>query len=99
MDVGSSRSAAHVVSLVSGALKGLIIELGVVLEGRFWVRACCFIAIWSRSVQLPSMQPLTSALAQDELPEQMLATVRLEHLDLTTAAHLDAETGHITRKT
>ena len=96
MDVGSSRSAAHVVSLVSGALKSLVIELGVVLEGRFWVRASWL--CWGPLVA--STSPINDAMfLQDELPEQMLATVRLEHLDLSTAAHLDAETGHITRKT
>ena len=96
MDVGSSRSAAHVVSLVSGALKSLVIELGVVLEGRFWVRACRL--GWDPLIVLTS--PITDPMIlQDELPEQMLATVRLEHLDLSTAAHLDAETGCITRKT
>ena len=40
MDVGSSRSAANVVGLVTGALKSLIIELGVVLEGRFQASIC-----------------------------------------------------------
>ena len=38
IDVGSSRSAQQVVGLVTGALKSLIIELAVVLEGRF--QAC-----------------------------------------------------------
>ena len=38
LDVGSSRSAAHVVGLVSGALKGLVIDLAVVLEGRTQVK-------------------------------------------------------------
>ena len=35
---------------------------------------------------------------QDELPERLLGTCRLEHLDLSMAAHLDTETGAITRK-
>jgi hypothetical protein len=35
---------------------------------------------------------------QDELPERLLGTCRLEHLDLNLAAHLDVETGVITRK-
>ena len=43
LDVGSSRSAAHVVSLVSGALKSLVIDLGIVLEGRFWVSPSCML--------------------------------------------------------
>ena len=38
VDIASSRSANHVVGLVTGALKSLVIELAVVLEGRFQVR-------------------------------------------------------------
>ena len=38
LDVGSSRSASHVVGLVNGALKGLTIDLAIVLEGRFQAR-------------------------------------------------------------
>ena len=37
-------------------------------------------------------------MLQDELPERLLGTCRLEHLDLNSAAHLDIETGEITRK-
>ena len=33
---------------------------------------------------------------QDELPESLLGTVRLIHLDLTQAANLDNDTGIIT---
>ena len=33
VDVGSSRSAANVVGLVQGALKSLVIDLAVLLEG------------------------------------------------------------------
>lgn len=36
--------------------------------------------------------------AQEELPERLLGTCRLEHLDLAAAAHLDTSTGVITRK-
>lgn len=36
--------------------------------------------------------------AQEELPERLLGTVRLEHLDLSQAAELDLKTGVITRK-
>ena len=39
MDVGSSRSAANVVGLVQGALKTLVIDLAVLLEGHSIVRA------------------------------------------------------------
>lgn len=100
VDVGSSRSAAHVVSLVSGALKSLVIDLGIVLEGRFWVSAVSGLLLCTlhRLCQVIDTR-LTPRAVQDELPEQMLATVRLEHLDLTTAAHLDHDTGKITRKT
>jgi Protein ENHANCED DISEASE RESISTANCE 2, C-terminal len=38
VDVGSSRSAAHVVGLVQGALKTLVIDIAVLLEGRCPVR-------------------------------------------------------------
>ena len=49
-------------------------------------------AAWLR-VHSTSVLPL-----QDELPERLLGTCRLEHLDLNSAAHLDIETGVITRK-
>ena len=35
---------------------------------------------------------------RDELPERLLGTCRLEHLDLNMAAQLDTKTGGITRK-
>ncbi|BDA46094.1 probable translocator protein at N-terminal half [Coccomyxa sp. Obi] len=70
VDVGSSRSAANVVGLVQGALKSLVIDLAVLLEGH----------------------------CTEELPERLLGTCRLEHLDLSAAAHLELSTGRITRK-
>ena len=36
--------------------------------------------------------------SQEELPESLLGTVRLEHLDLSQAAVLDTMTGTIERK-
>ena len=33
IDVGSSKSAASVVGLVQGALKGLVIDMAITLEG------------------------------------------------------------------
>ncbi len=39
VDVGSSRSAAHVVGLVQGALRSLVIDIAVLLEGHASVRA------------------------------------------------------------
>ncbi len=44
-----------------------------------------------------SLTVRTCAL-QEELPERLLGTCRLEHLDLAAAAHLDLATGQITRK-
>ena len=41
MDVGSSRSAANVVGLVQGALKSLVIDLAVLLEGHCTVSSDC----------------------------------------------------------
>ncbi|KAK9821914.1 hypothetical protein WJX81_003424 [Elliptochloris bilobata] len=70
VDVGSSRSAAHVVGLVQGALKSLVIDIAVLLEGH----------------------------SPDELPERLLGTVRLNHLDLRYGAELNLQTGQITRK-
>eukprot|EP00884_Botryococcus_braunii_P004242 jgi/Botrbrau1/13819/Bobra.0056s0061.1 len=70
VDVGSSRSAAHVVGLVQGALKTLVIDIAVLLEGRY----------------------------PEELPEKLIGTVRLVHLDLSAAGVLDLETGQIKRK-
>ena len=33
VDVGSSRTAAHVVGLVQGAVKGLVIDIAVLVQG------------------------------------------------------------------
>lgn len=63
IDIGSSYTAAAVVSLVSGVTKTLVVDLGIVLEGK----------------------------TPQELPEALLGTVRLDHLDLTTAVHLKTE--------
>lgn len=41
VDVGSSRSAANVVGLVQGALKSLVIDLAVLLEGHCTVGFFC----------------------------------------------------------
>ena len=41
---------------------------------------------------------IASCCLQDELPEALLGAVRLQNLDLSSAAVLDLETGHITRK-
>ena len=38
------------------------------------------------------------AMMQDELPEALVGSVRLNHLDLEKAAKLDLQTGIITRK-
>lgn len=40
----------------------------------------------------------TLPLVQEELPEGLVGTIRLEHLDLSKAAALDTETGTISRK-
>ena len=39
IDVGSSKSAASVVGLVQGALKGLVIDMAITMEGhtRVWI--------------------------------------------------------------
>ncbi|KAK9864972.1 hypothetical protein WJX84_011314 [Apatococcus fuscideae] len=68
-DVGSSSTAHHVTGMVQGALKSVIVDIGVLMEGR----------------------------ATDELPEALLGTVRFAHLDLSKAADLDTERGHIVR--
>lgn len=61
IDVGSSYTAATVVSMVSGVTKTLVVDLAIVLEGK----------------------------TQEELPESLLGTVRLDHLDLSTAVYLN----------
>ena len=61
MDVGSSQTAARVVGIVQGALKGLVIDIAVLLEGKtkvtstvlaltFIVSSCIYV-----SVRLPSL--------------------------------------------
>ena len=42
IDVGSSRSAASVVGLVQGALKGLVIDMAITMEGHTRVRNFVF---------------------------------------------------------
>lgn len=37
VDVGSSQTAARVVGIVQGALKGLVIDIAVLLEGKTMV--------------------------------------------------------------
>ncbi len=60
VDVGSSRSAANVVGLVQGALKSLVIDLAVLLEGHCSVRlfrtalpaaACILACSWATASQ------------------------------------------------
>lgn len=65
VDVGSSRSAAAAVGLVSGATKTMVIDMAVLLEG-----------------QTP-----------EQLPENLLGTVRFSHLDMKTAPFFDTQTG------
>ncbi|KAK9822326.1 hypothetical protein WJX74_007890 [Apatococcus lobatus] len=65
VDVGSSRSAAAAVSLVSGATKSMVIDMAVLFEG-----------------QTP-----------EQLPENLLGTVRFSHLDMKTAPFFDTQTG------
>ncbi|KAK9818359.1 hypothetical protein WJX72_011272 [[Myrmecia] bisecta] len=67
VDVGSSTTASSVVGMVQGALKSLVIDLAVLLQGR----------------------------AEDELPEALLGSVRLAHLDLAAAPYLDTKTAKI----
>ena len=44
------------------------------------------------------MAPHCAWSVQEELPESLLGTIRLEHLDLSKAAVLDTATGTIVRK-
>lgn len=41
IDVGSSKSAASVVGLVQGALKGLVIDMAITMEGHTKVTVTC----------------------------------------------------------
>lgn len=61
VDIGSSYTAATVVNMVSGVTKSVIVDMGIVLEGK----------------------------TPQELPESLLGTVRLDHLDLSKAVYLD----------
>ncbi len=65
VDVGSSRSAATAVGLVSGATKSMVIDMGVLLEGK----------------------------TPEQLPEQLLGTVRFSRLDMKQAPYFDTQTG------
>ena len=48
MDVGSSKTAANVVGLVQGALKSLVIDIAVLLEGHSTVRFLTYCASYGR---------------------------------------------------
>lgn len=61
IDVSSSRTAAAVVGMVSGATRSLTVDLGILLEGK----------------------------CDEELPESLLGTVRLDHVDLDAAIPLE----------
>ena len=67
VDVGSSRSAATAVGLVSGATKSMVIDMAVLLEGK----------------------------TPEQLPEQLLGTVRFSRLDMKQAPYFDTETGQM----
>lgn len=70
VDVGSSITASKTVGLVQGALKGLVIDMAVLLQGN----------------------------TEDCLPESLLGTIRLHHLDLSQAPALDCSTNILTPK-
>lgn len=61
IDVASSRTAAAVVGMVSGATRSLTVDLGILFEGK----------------------------RDEELPETLLGTVRLDHVDLDAAVPLE----------
>lgn len=67
VDVGSSRTAASVVGLVSPVTTSLIIDMAIVLEGR----------------------------EEQELPEQLLGTVRFAQVNMKSAAWLNTNTGKV----
>jgi len=70
IDVGSSSTASATVGLVQGAVKGLVIDMAIVLQGN----------------------------NEDALPESLLGTMRLNHLDLSVAPRLDCDTNTLTLK-
>ncbi|GMH36562.1 hypothetical protein BSKO_04430 [Bryopsis sp. KO-2023] len=61
IDVASSRTASAVVGMVSGATRGLTVDLAILFEGK----------------------------RDEELPESLLGTVRLDHVDLEAAIPLE----------
>ena len=95
--MGSSSTAAATVGMVQGALKGLCIDMAVVLEGHTQVKPlmCCISCCTCHPL---FGLPPASAMMQDELPEALVGSVRLNHLDLEKAAKLDLQTDAITRK-
>ena len=90
--------------MVQGALKGLCIDMAVVLEGHTQVNTFAVLhQLLHYMHECNSCHPLlgltpASAIIQDELPEALVGSVRLNHLDLEKAAKLDLQTGAITRK-
>ena len=85
MDVGSSRSAANVVGLVQGALKSLVIDLAVLLEGHCTVSrpgnlfdsshlSCIILA---EDCMSPSL--LEESCAAEQAPQLLAAGRRLTH--------------------
>lgn len=109
VDVGSSQTAARVVGLVQGALKSLVIDIAVLLEGKTQVTSCGSPWRCKQTLQVQkaasSVRPacdirrvLTNSFLQEELPESLLGTIRLEHLDLSKAATLDTSTGLVKKQ-
>lgn len=48
--------------------------------------------------QVVELAPLVEGHAADELPERLIGSVRYDHLDLSTASHLDEENATVLRK-
>lgn len=76
IDVASSRTASAVISLVQGATRSLTVDLAVLIQGTLPQGSSIFIPF--------------SGDYDDELPESLIGTVRLDHVDMDTAVALDA---------
>ncbi len=61
IDVGSSKSAASVVGLVQGALKGLVIDMAITMEGHSKVALAPYCPSMAQLVQSKS-SPLHNTL-------------------------------------
>ena len=79
IDVASSRAASTVIGIVRGATRSLTVDLAVLIQGfSLFLSQMCDVT-WRRR----------TGDSEEELPESLIGTVRLDHVDMETAVALE----------